>query len=85
MPSSAAWLEVTMTSASTTLTGGTRYFAVILWNGNGAQIAGVSGSFLNVQPYLAWTATNLGTLTTAPATLTPQSESSSHFFMRTRT
>lgn len=84
MPSTQSWLDVVMTSASVTLTGGEKYFAVVLWNGNGAQVAGVVGSALNVQPYIAFTTSNLGTLTAAPATLTPESESLLRFFLRLR-
>lgn len=85
MPGSSSWLEATITSASTTLVGGDRYFAVILWDGNGALVAGLSGPYLNVQPYIAWGRANLGVLTAAPATLSPENELQEHFFLRVRT
>lgn len=82
MPGSSSWLEAIMTSASVTLTGGKRYFAVILWDGNGGTTAGVYGAALNVQPYIAFYKANLGVLTTAPSTLTPDGEMNQHFFFR---
>lgn len=82
MPGSSSWLEAVMTSASVTLTGGKRYFFVILWNGNGATLAGTNGAALNVQPYIAFLKTNMGVLTTAPATLTAEGELTAHFFGR---
>lgn len=84
MPPTQSWLEATMTSASTALVGGERYFAVILWNGNGATVAGVVGAALNVQPYIAFNKFNLGVLSAAPATLTPEGENTSHFFFRAK-
>lgn len=83
MPGSSSWLDAVITTvAESTLVGGERYFAVLLWNGNGAQAAGVTGANLNVQPYIAFMKANLGVLTAAPATLTPESESNVHLFMR---
>lgn len=82
MPGSSSWLEALMTSAGATLTGGKRYFFVVLWNGNGATLAGTTGANLNVQPYLAFRKNNMGVLTTAPATLTAEGELSQHFFGR---
>lgn len=82
MPGSSSWLEAVMTSAGVTLTGGKRYFFVVLWNGNGATLAGTNGANLNVQPYLAFMKNNMGVLTTAPATLTAEGELSQHFFGR---
>ena len=82
MPGSSSWLEVLMTSASVTLVGGRRYFFVILWNGNGATLAGTNGANLNVQPYLAFLKTNMGVLTAAPTTLTAEGELNAHFFGR---
>lgn len=84
MPGSSSWLDVLMTSASVTLTGGKRYFFVILWNGNGATLAGTNGAALNVQPYIAFLKTNMGVLTAAPATLTAEGELTAHFFGRVR-
>jgi hypothetical protein len=57
---------------------------VILWNGNGAQAAGVTGANLNVQPYVAFAKYNLGVLVAAPAMLTPESEVNTHLFMRVK-
>lgn len=82
MPTTQSWLEAVMTSASTALVSGERYFAVVLWNGNGATVAGVAGASLNVQPYIAFNRYNLGALTAAPATLTPEGENTNHFFFR---
>jgi len=82
MPGSSSWLEAVMTSASVTLTGGRRYFFVILWNGNGATLAGTNGAALNVQPYIAFLKTNMGTLSAAPSTITPEGEVTAHFFGR---
>jgi len=82
MPPTQSWLEALMTSASVSLVGGERYFAVILWNGNGATVAGVAGAALNVQPYIAFNKFNLGVLAAAPATITPEGESLNHFFFR---
>lgn len=82
MPGSSSWLEALMTSATVTLTGGKRYFFVVLWNGNGATLAGTTGANLNVQPYLAFRNNNMGVLTTAPATLTAEGESPARFFGR---
>lgn len=82
MPGASSWLEVTMTSPTVTLLGGKRYFAVWLHNANGVQLAGVSGVHMNVQPYIAFYKTNMGTLTAAPATLAVETESNFHFFMR---
>lgn len=82
MPGSSSWLEATMTSAGVTLVGGTLYFAVVLWDGNGGTAAGVYGANLNVQPYIAFYKANLGVLTVAPSTLIPDGEVNQHFFMR---
>jgi len=82
MPGSSSWLQATMASASVTLTGGKRYFFVIFWDGNGATLAGTNGAALNVQPYIAFLRTNMGVLTTAPATLTAEGELTAHFFGR---
>lgn len=83
MPGSSSWLEATLTNVVTaSLVGGARYFMVILWNGNGAQVSGVTGANLNVQPYIAFFRSNLGTLTAAPSTLTPETETNVHLFMR---
>ena len=71
-----------MTSAGVTLTGGKRYFFVVLWTGNGATLAGTTGANLNVQPYIAFRKNNMGVLTTAPATLTAEGELPQHFFGR---
>jgi hypothetical protein len=85
MPEPSSWLEATISTASTTLVGGDRYFAVILWNGNGALVAGLSGPYLNVQPYIAWGRANMGVLSAAPATISPENELQEHFFLRVRT
>lgn len=82
MPGSSSWLRAVMASDSVTLLGGKRYFFVILWNGNGATLAGTNGAALNVQPYIAFLNTNLGVLTGAPATLTAEGELTAHFFGR---
>jgi hypothetical protein len=84
MPASSSWLLATITTVVENLTSGERYFAVLLWNGNGAQCAGVSGAALNVQPYLAFMKANLGNLSAAPSTLSVESERTNHLFIRVK-
>lgn len=84
MPASSSWLVATITNVVQQLASAERYFAVLLWNGNGAQCAGVSGSALNVQPYLAFMKANMGNLSAAPSTLSVESERTNHLFMRVK-
>jgi hypothetical protein len=85
MPSSSSWIYALLTNiVSSLLNAGEKYFPVFFWNGNGALAQGINGQNMNVSPYLAWYKSNMGTLTSAPSTITPDGERSYHLFMRVK-
>ncbi len=86
MPGSSSWLTALLSNiVASSLVGSRKYFAVILWNGNGATVTGVTGSNMNIQPYLSWYKSNMGILAAAPSTISPEGEVSNRIFMRVKT
>jgi hypothetical protein len=85
MPSSNSWLYATLSNIVTaSLSVAGKYFAVLLWNGNGATAVGVNGQNTGAEPYLSWYKANMGILAAAPATITPDGERPYHLFMRVK-
>lgn len=86
IPASPSWITATLTNiVESTLVAGTRYYYTWLWNGNSANLMGVYGNNQNFAPYISWYKANMGVLTSAPSTITPDGEQGQRFFFRVRT
>lgn len=81
MPSGASIQSIPITRKISDFVGGQSTYFVIFTNANGASCCGVTGSRLNITPYLAAYKANMGVLTEAPSTLTFDGEETARLFV----
>ena len=65
---------------SGTLFAGVPYSMVIMHSMNSPTFLGLSNTSTNIAPFISWTKSNAGTVTSALATITPENEATLRFF-----
>lgn len=81
MPSGASIQSVPISRKIADFVGGQSTYFSIFTNANGASCCGITGSQLNITPYLAAYKANMGVLTEAPSTLTFDGEETNRLFV----
>lgn len=82
-PAAGAWINAVIASVETNLfiPANKRVYEVLFTNANGVAVLGKSASNNNLPPYISGIKTNLGVLTSAPKTITWESEVSTRPFI----